>query len=73
MDSEKALIEYINIKAKEYGYTDLKITNIRMNSKNTFLADIAFTWYLNGWDKHAELKDSVFVYKNKEWHSPLFQ
>ena len=72
LSKEKSLMEYLNKRLLEKGYTDMSITNVRVFGDGNFMADVAFTWQLNAWKKRAEHKDSIFVYADNQWHSPLF-
>ena len=69
---EKLLIGHINKRLNEKEFTDIEITNIRTFADGALLADVSYTWRLNAWTKRAEHKDVIFIYKNEEWHSPLF-
>lgn len=69
--SKQSLKDYIITKLTERGDTDITVTNIRTVSKDVLMADVSYTWRLHGWKKRAEHKDSLFVYKDDKWHSPL--
>lgn len=69
----ESLIKFITEKMKEKGNTLIDISNIRLGENdNVFFADISYIWYLNGWEKHAEHKDMIFVYADNQWHTPMF-
>lgn len=69
---EKLLIEYINERLSEKGYTDINITNVKTFADGNLLADVSYTWKLNAWEHRAEHKDVIFVYKDGKWYLPLF-
>jgi hypothetical protein len=72
LSREKLLIDYINERLSEREYTDINVTNVRVFADGNLFADVSYTWKLNAWEHRAEHKDVIFVYKDKEWHSPLF-
>lgn len=72
LSREKSLIECINERLEEKEYTDINVTNVRTFADGNLLADVSYTWKLNAWEHRAEHKDAIFVYKDEEWHSPIF-
>lgn len=72
LNREKSLVDYLNKRLSDKGFTDISITNIRFFADGNILADVCYTWKLNAWEKRAEHKDIIFIYKDEEWHSPLF-
>ena len=72
LSRENLLIEYINERLSEKEYTDINVNNVRTFADGNLLADVSYTWKLNAWEHRAEHKDVIFVYKEEEWHSPIF-
>ncbi len=72
LHKEESLIEYLYHRLSENGYTDISITNIRVFADGNIMTDVAYTWQLNAWRHRAEHKDSIFVYADNKWHSPIF-
>lgn len=72
LSREKSLIKCINERLSAKKYTDISVTNVRIFADGNLLADVFYTWKLNAWEHRAEHKDVVFVYKDEEWHSPIF-
>lgn len=72
LSKEKSMIEYATKRLLDKGNTNIKITNVRLFADGNIMADVSYTWKLNAWEKRAEHKDVIFVYKDGEWYSPLF-
>jgi hypothetical protein len=73
---EKELVEVIKQKMNQIGNTDVDVKNVRLyfEDKTKYaLANIAYTWWLNAWDKRVKHIDAVFVLVDDEWKSPLFR
>lgn len=72
---EKSLVTMCLEKLQARGNNTCEVSNVRIfnnDGKVDALADIRYTWVLNGWEKAAEHKDMIFVYINGEWKCPLF-
>lgn len=67
---EPSFISFVREKLAERGDKDVVISNIRYVGNNAILANVSYTWFLNGWKKHAEHRDWIAVYKDYQWHSP---
>lgn len=73
--NEKSLIEMCIAKLQARGDKNIEVTNVRIfnnDGRVDALADVSYTWILNGWEKNAEHKDMIFVYRDGEWKCPLF-
>lgn len=71
INTEKELTNWIVEKLTERGDKDIVVSNIKFIDDYAVLADVSYTWFLNSWDKRAEHKDVLFVYKDGTWHSSL--
>ena len=71
LDMEKSLVNFVTRKLTEQGSKNIVINNIKFTENNVAFADVSYTWYLNGWEKRAEHKETVFVYAEGTWHSTL--
>ena len=71
LSKEQLMVEYVTKKLEDRGYTNIKITNIRLFADGNIMADVFYTWRLNAWEKQAEHKDEIFIYKDGKWYSPL--
>lgn len=68
---EKELTNWIKEKLTNRGDKDIIVSNIKFIDDYVALADVSYTWFLNAWEKRAEHKDMLFVYKDETWHSPV--
>ena len=68
--TKASFIAFVTEKLTERGDKDIKITNVRIWKNGDVLADVSYTWRLNGWEKHAEHKDWIAVFRDGQWHSP---
>lgn len=67
---EPSFIAFVRGKLMERGDKDIVVSNIRLTEKDAILADVSYTWSLNGHEKHAEHRDWIAVFKNNQWYSP---
>ena len=69
-----SFVSFVKDKLTERGDKNIKIDNVRLSITLTddyvILADVSYTWFLHGWEKHVKHKDFVAVFKNGQWHSP---
>lgn len=68
---ESSFASFLKEKLAERGNTDIEITNVRYQGQCAVLADVSYTWYLHSWDKRAEHKDVIGVFRDGQWHTPL--
>lgn len=72
---KNSLVKTALAKMQERDYRNCEVSNVRIfnnDGKIDALADLRYTWMLNGWEKNVEKKSVVFVFINGEWHSPIF-
>lgn len=73
---EDMLINAIEYEMEQLGNTDVVIDNIRLfteENKQYAIADVSYTWWLNGWAKKICHKDMIFVLvDDNRWVSPIF-
>ena len=69
------LREKIFSKMEEYGNKDVVVDYISLYYAEEpiyALADVSYTWSLNGYAKRIVHKSMIFVLKDNMWHSPIF-
>ena len=62
-------------KMKEYGNSDIEVDFISLYYAQDpiyALADVSYTWELNGHEKKVVHKNMIFVMKDNIWYSPIF-
>ena len=68
---EEEFRQFIIGKLEAQDKKEITVSNIRFWTNGDVVADISYLWSLNGHEKHAEHKDSIFVKKDSIWLSPV--
>ena len=60
---------------EEYGNKDIEVDFISLyylEDPIYALADVSYTWELNGHEKKVVHKNMIFIIKDNVWYSPIF-